>query len=198
MHIHPNENTNIHTFIDLLIDMFLHEYSLTLITITSSVFIYCLSSQLRLFFFSLMFVPFFFLCFFRFPSFFSCFRDRLSRSFYTLSIIVYILSNLVRFHFYYNFSQGHSTPVAAAEMAVNCRAKRLVLNHIGSQFLPMKPNYSKKMDVRSDWELFDQVNIYNYLRNFCFHFSKFNTYHTTLNCLHDLFWISTILFITST
>ena len=79
-------------------------------------------------------------------------------------------------------------------MAVNCRAKRLVLNHIGSQFLPMKPNYSKKMDVRSDWELFDQVNIYNYLLNFCFHFSKFDTYHTTLNCFHDLFWISIIFF----
>ena len=140
MHVHPYENTNIHTYIDLLVDMFLHEYSFTLISITSSVFIYCLSLQLRLFFFSLMFVPFFFLCFFRFPSFFSCFRDRLSRSFYTLFIIVYILPNQNE----HPFSSNNS--VSQAKIDFLCDSKPIFSPYNSQPSLQRQPvqNVPKK------------------------------------------------------
>jgi hypothetical protein len=58
----------------------------------------------------------------------------------------------------YIHTQGHATPSVAAEMALKCGAKRLILNHVGSQFLPFntkKTIYTE--DVRSDQELLHEA-----------------------------------------
>jgi hypothetical protein len=57
-------------------------------------------------------------------------------------------------------SQDVALPIVAAEMALQCGAKKLILNHIGCQFLPTKINTvkSKHPDVRWDSELLLEVS----------------------------------------
>ena len=58
--------------------------------------------------------------------------------------------------------RGHSTPYVAAQMALRCNARRLILNHIGSQFLPMGAAYFRRTetDVRPDTDLEWQVRLW--------------------------------------
>ena len=57
------------------------------------------------------------------------------------------------------YSQDIALPVVAAEMALQCGAKKLILNHIGCQFLPTKINTvkNKHTDIRWDSELLLEV-----------------------------------------
>ena len=45
-------------------------------------------------------------------------------------------------------------------MALKCNARKLVLNHVSSQFLPIRASFHKyvNQDIRLDWELLDEVS----------------------------------------
>ena len=57
--------------------------------------------------------------------------------------------------------QSHVRPVVAADMALKCNAKKLILNHVSSQFLPIRATFHKyvNQDIRLDWELLDEVSL---------------------------------------
>ena len=57
--------------------------------------------------------------------------------------------------------QRHVRPVVAADMALKCNAKKLILNHVSSQFLPIRATFHKyvNQDIRLDWELLDEVSL---------------------------------------
>jgi ribonuclease Z len=58
--------------------------------------------------------------------------------------------------------RGHSTPSMAVEMAKLCNAKRLALNHIGSQFLPFHIEKDiGALDKRTDRDLLLEVINFN-------------------------------------
>eukprot|EP00596_Hydrurales_sp_CCMP1899_P010460 CAMPEP_0119051144 /NCGR_PEP_ID=MMETSP1177-20130426/72861_1 /TAXON_ID=2985 /ORGANISM="Ochromonas sp, Strain CCMP1899" /LENGTH=323 /DNA_ID=CAMNT_0007030253 /DNA_START=659 /DNA_END=1630 /DNA_ORIENTATION=- len=55
---------------------------------------------------------------------------------------------------------GHATPSVATQMALQCNAKKLILNHIGSRFVPMRVGFQRSDSVelvKSDLDLLYQA-----------------------------------------
>jgi ribonuclease BN (tRNA processing enzyme) len=57
---------------------------------------------------------------------------------------------------------GHSTPDIAAKFAINTKAKRLIINHIGSQYIPLQvsEHYAKNNSIKLDTDIQEEARYF--------------------------------------